>query len=969
MRGETSMRICKQVALWALWLAVVSTPVGAQQFYPDDPLWTEPPPYPAIEPAYRALNEIWELLEYMSGQPGQRHSRQGVIPAMAVNTLGEVPDSGWYTNRHASKTMSASELVEGPGTRDPPSKAAPWQVLTVKKYDIRPGMLVADSDGELYLLSFDPKGYPEMSTGASMVASRLFYALGYWVPENYLVHFDRSQVIASPEGEDINAVGRAWKLTEENIDLFLEEQNRDPQRGYRAVATKVPGGRLIGPYQMYGTRSDDPNDIVPHEHRRDLRGLRVISAWMDYNWVRAMNTLDVVVEENGVPSIRHYIVDLFTAFGSGFQNPKSPREGYEPLFDFRSSLKNLFGMGIYSPKWQRARFNAVRSIGRFESEIFDPERWVPNADIPPLANSLPDDDYWAAKKVMAFSDADIRAIVKSAEYADPEAEEWLIRCLIERRDKIGRTFFSKVLSLDNFRIDAGKLEFDDLSAKYGFVGPRQFTISWTGFHNFTREFTPIADANSFTLPEQIAAASDGTYFAARISAGVYQQSVTVYVRKQADTVTVVGVDREWPGLTINNGAALVEVAEDSSYSDLNPRQVEMFERYTKSYTEATGFDVTPEEYFRSLSLSERTTFDAVTHALMNTEVHDANGSPAGTALDLVDSVKRVAGQYYGRQGDEQFRVYVTLKPESKAKIENAPEFHREKDNTVFHVGFPLNYRQGGQEPTLQISMAEDGLSADIDVDYRSSKMPQAMWNGHLTSANSDVRAGDNYARHNNRWSGLINWWQAIFGRLPEKVIGAEPGALMVAPPPQKVHPLPPNRPTGADIPEIGDAAQEFLADWLVRRNYDEAMEFVSDEALPCILLDLRGLGPRNATRRQMRQSVEEFAEMFNRRHETLSGVIERVPAWGPNLREVEHRYSDDFYLGQVSDAVADSFLCGNRTGGQRQAVSGTQGATFGTYYGTIFRFRLESTADGAFAVLWKKEDGRWKVVSYDVIAQ
>jgi hypothetical protein len=266
-------------------------------------------------------------------------------------------------------------------------------------------------------------------------------------------------------------------------------------------------------------------------------------------------------------------------------------------------------------------------------------------------------------------------------------------------------------------------------------------------------------------------------------------------------------------------------------------------------------------------------------------------------------------------------------------------------------------------------MAEDGLSADVDVDYRSSKMPQAMWNGHLTSANSDVRAGSNYERHNNRWSGLVAWWQALFGRLPEKASGAAPGVLMAAPPPLKVNPLPPNRPLGADIPDIADAAQEFLADWLVRRNYDEAMEFVSDDALPCILLDLRGVGLRDPSRRQMRQSVEEFAEVFDRRHETLSGVIERIPAWGPNLREVAHRYSDDFYLGEVSDAVAESFLCGNRVGGQRQAVSGSQPAAFGTYYGTIFRFRLETAAEGAFAVLWRREDERWKAVSYDVITQ
>ncbi len=176
------------------------------------------------------------------------------------------------------------------------------------------------------------------------------------------------------------------------------------------------------------------------------------------------------------------------------------------------------------------------------------------------------------------------------------------------------------------------------------------------------------------------------------------------------------------------------------------------------YNKKTGFNVTPEAGYATLSTSERTTFDAITHALSRSELTDANGKSLGTALDLVVGIERIAGQYYGRQGDEQFRVYCQLKPGAREILEQSQEFKFTEENIVYHVGYPYSYRQEGKVPNIQFSISEDGLRADIDVDYRSSKVPSAMWNGHLTSANSDVRAGDNYKRHNARWAGLFNWW-------------------------------------------------------------------------------------------------------------------------------------------------------------------------------------------------------------------
>ena len=62
---------------------------------------------------------------------------------------------------------------------------------------------------------------------------------------------------------------------------------------------------------------------------------------------------------------------------------------------------------------------------------------------------MPDDAFWAARQVMAFTDDEIRAIVRTGQYSQP-AEDWITATLIERRNRIGRTFFTKVLPLDHF---------------------------------------------------------------------------------------------------------------------------------------------------------------------------------------------------------------------------------------------------------------------------------------------------------------------------------------------------------------------------------------------------------------------------------------------------------------------------------------------------------------------------------------
>ncbi len=430
--------------------------------------------------------------------------------------------------------------------------------------------------------------------------------------------------------------------------------------------------------------------------------------------------------------------------------------------------------------------------------------------------------------------------------------------------------------------------------------------------------------------------------------------VAVFLRRERQTLRVVGIDYSWPGKVIADPARDVDTGR-SRYTDLQEKQKSLFGPYTDLYNESTGKNYTPQQYFDSLTISERTTYDAVTHALMNSQLTDEQGDSLGTALDLVKSLERVAGQYYGREGDQQFRLYVYLEPGTRETLENSQEFGLGHLNTVYHVGYPYSFRQAGKEPTIQFSISEDKKKADIDVDYRSSKSPQALFNGHLTSANSDVRQGDNHKRHSVRWSGLHAWWAERFGRLPEGERSARD--LYATERPEPPTPTPPNRPGNAQIPEIHDAVQKFLSDWLVRGQYGEAVDFLSDQALACLNVDddvdkeaLDARGAREHLREIMEHSAKEMGDRDN-----LTEAVDAVEPWDPTIILEEHPYSGDFALDRMAREDAEPYLCGQ----ERPELA--------DYYGVLFRFKEEGAA--ILGLLWNRENGQWRIVAYRAFEQ
>jgi hypothetical protein len=540
-----SRGVVRGLGALALLLVLRPEPAAAQKFRRDDPVGRDPDDRPIPRPASLELTTAYDVIEHTF-----RHRPKGdPPPAMNVNTLGEVPDSTWFTNRIGVRDLTIEEIARGPNTSAGPVK--PWRVVRGKSSGITPGFTVEDATGDTYFLKFDPVSYPRLSTAAEVMGTKFFHAIGYNVPETYLVAFRRSDVsVAQNARFTRGSVKRP--MNERDIDDLLANVLLRPDGTYQAVAGRKIPGDVVGPHKFYGVRGDDPNDIFPHEHRRDLRGYRVFCAWLNHDDSRSVNTLDTWVGEDDRGHLVHYLQDFSSAFGSGSDAqrniaPQGLRSGNEYIIDGKPILKALFTLGIWDRSWRRVPYEVYPEVGRIEGSYFSPEKWKPEYPNPAFERMRPADGFWAARIVARFSDDAVRAIVRTGEFEDPVAEKHLADVLIERRDKVIAHYFRLLNPLDGFGVHADRLLFDNLGEKAGLATAEGYEYEWFAFDDRTGRTASLgpsrhADFRALPLPP-----SDAEFVMVRLRTSspvpAWRKSVDVYIRL-APSPMVVGIDRE-----------------------------------------------------------------------------------------------------------------------------------------------------------------------------------------------------------------------------------------------------------------------------------------------------------------------------------------------------------------------------------------------------------------------------------------
>jgi hypothetical protein len=401
--------------------------------------------------------------------------------ASNVNALDEVPDSSWYSNRHHLRRMSASELERGPNRGSPPDFSV-IRITRAKPGGISPGMMVSDANGASYLIKFDAASYPNLRSGAEVVSTKILYAAGYNVPENYIAYVDPARMSIAGEVEFKDPkTGENRLLTQDDVAAMLRGAVQTPEGRYRVLASEIIKGIPKGPFADVGLRRDDPNDLIPHEHRRELRAMRVIASWIN-NWdLKESQSLDVYVEEDGRKFLRHYLLDFGSSLGAAY-DPAEYYHGHEHGFDLMSIAKEIFSLGVHESDNEKRALILSPEAGSFTAAEFDPGNWKPTFPKVMFSNMTSTDAYWATRVILAFTPEDLRSIIKTAEYSLPTTDNYILETLLARRTMIARYWLPKSDALSEFRVENDAegvaFKFKDLLVEQGLVAAGSVRYSY-----------------------------------------------------------------------------------------------------------------------------------------------------------------------------------------------------------------------------------------------------------------------------------------------------------------------------------------------------------------------------------------------------------------------------------------------------------------------------------------------------------
>ena len=399
--------------------------------------------------------------------------------ATNVDAFDEVVNSAWFENRIGVKPMSLDELSHGactPKQRLDPD-AVPeggWLIDKGKTDGATPGFRVTIPGKGKYLFKVDEDmggdmtpgevvPHRERPTAASVIGAAAYSAVGFNTSCEQVMYVKPSIFKLAPNLTGENNSGLERKFDKEALDKILAKTSK---RGdlLRLTASAWLPGHLIGPFRYTGTRADDPNDVIPHDNRRELRGARLLAAWLDHFDSREQNSMDSWISTvPGAPDdsspgfVRHYYLDTSDCLGSEWDwEPISKRLGLSYVVDWADMGQDFITLGIPTRPWETVERSPDHiKFGFYNVKDFVPENWkneYPNAAFSRMTEH---DGAWMTRILAHFTPEMVHRLAVMGNFTDPNDTEYMSAMMEGRLEKILERYLLRLSPVTDVHVEGG----------------------------------------------------------------------------------------------------------------------------------------------------------------------------------------------------------------------------------------------------------------------------------------------------------------------------------------------------------------------------------------------------------------------------------------------------------------------------------------------------------------------------------
>ena len=168
------------------------------------------------------------------------------------------------------------------------------------------------------------------------------------------------------------------------------------------------------------------------------------------------------------------------------------------------------------------------------------------------------------------------------------------------------------------------------------------------------------------------------------------------------------------------------------------------------------------------------------------------------------------------------------------------------------------------------------------------------------------------------------------------------------------------------------ASHEFLYSWLVADNFDHTSAYFSERSYNCVSdylpSDQRAPSTSNEYAAYIRSAMTSVGQDVGP-VQHLRDAMEPVQPKHDDLRIVHHTDEGAYTVIAVPDHLADLFLCDKESSQHPyDATADPKRSIYGNYYAILFSLRTPSEHSAALTLLWAKENQKWKIIGYEVLA-